>query len=343
MGKEDDAEQEISLTIEETNRLRISMGLKPLVVDGPATSSEQTAEDNYAKYKEDLEAKREGQAVLERIERAKNKAATARKLTGATLGDASDDEDASGDALAWVEKQKQKDEEKKRKRQKAKEAALAKQKARELEELDESVVEGGGVGSGSGGKGKGGRKGGKEAGSAGGDGLDLGGLKVDHSIEDVAESGEVILTLKDAGVLDDDNGDILQNVSLAEAEKTRENLENKRKKVAYDVYNDSEFHTGNKSSILSQYDEPSKKSSFALSSTGTIEISEEERKKKMSEGLREGAQKLEYEKMGEVRDYYTQEEMVAFRKPKKKKRVRKERTRLEDLDAVEEGGGRDHG
>ena len=53
---------EESISLEETNRIRISLGLKPLTDDkAPATDKEKQAEDNYAKQREreakDREAK----------------------------------------------------------------------------------------------------------------------------------------------------------------------------------------------------------------------------------------------------------------------------------------------
>jgi hypothetical protein len=48
---------EESITLEETNKIRISLGLKPLVDDaGPANDSEKLAEANYAKHR-DVEGK----------------------------------------------------------------------------------------------------------------------------------------------------------------------------------------------------------------------------------------------------------------------------------------------
>lgn len=42
-----------SISLEETNKIRISLGLKPLTDDkAPADSKEQTAEENYAKRRE---------------------------------------------------------------------------------------------------------------------------------------------------------------------------------------------------------------------------------------------------------------------------------------------------
>ena len=44
---------EESISLEETNKLRISLGLKPLTDDkAPTDSAEQKAEDNYAKQRE---------------------------------------------------------------------------------------------------------------------------------------------------------------------------------------------------------------------------------------------------------------------------------------------------
>lgn len=44
---------EESISLEETNKIRISLGLKPLTDDrGPADVKEQTAEDNYAQQRE---------------------------------------------------------------------------------------------------------------------------------------------------------------------------------------------------------------------------------------------------------------------------------------------------
>ena len=44
---------EESISLEETNKIRISLGLKPLTDDSkPADDKEQQAEDNYAKQRE---------------------------------------------------------------------------------------------------------------------------------------------------------------------------------------------------------------------------------------------------------------------------------------------------
>lgn len=44
---------EESISLEETNKIRISLGLKPLTDDsGPADDNEKQAQDNYAKQRE---------------------------------------------------------------------------------------------------------------------------------------------------------------------------------------------------------------------------------------------------------------------------------------------------
>lgn len=43
---------EESISLEETNKIRISLGLKPLADDNAPTDKEQEAHDNYAKHRE---------------------------------------------------------------------------------------------------------------------------------------------------------------------------------------------------------------------------------------------------------------------------------------------------
>ena len=51
---------EESISLEETNKIRISLGLKPLTDDGvPADNTERQAEENYARQREREERERE--------------------------------------------------------------------------------------------------------------------------------------------------------------------------------------------------------------------------------------------------------------------------------------------
>jgi U4/U6.U5 tri-snRNP-associated protein 1 len=103
---------------------------------------------------------------------------------------------------------------------------------------------------------------------------DLVGLKVSHDFEDMDEGDARILTLKDSRILDNEGAhhifplqptiltacteDELQNVNMAEDERTKKNNELKIKKRDYTGYDDEEFapgHEGMKRSVLSKYDE----------------------------------------------------------------------------------------
>ena len=87
--------QKESLTLEETNRVRISLGLKPLEAD-PPTDASQTEEDqapasksqaeqdkealaNYTAQRQAAEAQAQEVAIQERLAKAKNRRDLARQ------------------------------------------------------------------------------------------------------------------------------------------------------------------------------------------------------------------------------------------------------------------------
>ncbi|KAG8975118.1 hypothetical protein FRB90_009599, partial [Tulasnella sp. 427] len=207
-----------SISLEETNRIRISIGLKPLTDDkGPANSSEQTAEENYAKRREQERKEKETKAVAARIAKARNKLELNRRLVGSTLGE---DEGALDDAKAWIKRSKKKEKELAAKRQ----AELDSRDALDTEAYTEK---------------------------------DLEGLKVSHDFEDLAEGEARILTLKDSRILDNDE-DELHNIDMAEDEKDKKRHELKTKRKDYTGYDDEEFGAGGdglKRSVLAKYDE----------------------------------------------------------------------------------------
>lgn len=229
-------------------------------------------------------------------DRSKNRRKQLEKLPGRGLGEADQDDDS---ALKWIQKL--------RKREKQ----LAEQRAREQAEMDAGFVEN------------------YEA-------KDLAGLKVGHDLDEFKEGSEVILTLKDRGILDEDDdenaADELTNVQIEEKERLRENLENKKKKPAYNPYDDEEFMLGGgKKSVLPDYEEKAKKEGFTIGKSGQILNQEEEQS--VSDKLK--AHTLSYEKMKEIKDYYTQDEAaLSFKKPKKKKKKDKIRKRVADDDDI---------
>lgn len=175
-----------SMSLEETNKVRISLGLAPLVDDdgdkaaGANTDSagvqdddpDSIAEANWAERRAADKRAREEKEAKERLQKARNQRELRAKLEGKGLGTADDgDGDDTGKASDWIKKQ--------RKAAKLRAIELEKLKAREkeLEERD------------------------REALRYGED--DLAGLKVGHGVADFQEGEDVILTLKDGRVLED--------------------------------------------------------------------------------------------------------------------------------------------
>ena len=242
--------EEQSLSIEETNKLRISLGLKPLTVDPPAATTpssgnttqpadeekgfeadERRAVANWQKRQDDLEKSSFRERQREEIRKAKDQARRYAKLSGKGLGE--EDDGADEDAVEWVKKMK--------KRQRK----LARKMAEELAARDAAA----------------------EKLSYGGD--DVKGLKVAHDQEDFDEQGEMILTLKDATIDElEEEGDELENIELNEKEKLKERLELKKKKPIYSAYDEDVDEHGERK-ILAQYDDEidpkRKKKAFVLS------------------------------------------------------------------------------
>jgi len=105
---------EESLSLDETNKLRAALGLKPLAApsasatgqnyeDTSSAGQDQRAYENWRKEQDSLEAAKEKAAVLARIEKSKKKAARFERLEGRGLAD---DDDEETDARQWVFKTK---------------------------------------------------------------------------------------------------------------------------------------------------------------------------------------------------------------------------------------------
>ncbi|GAN05013.1 SART-1 protein [Mucor ambiguus] len=289
-----------SISIEETNALREKLGLPPLAIEGDAEDQvvdpDKDAYDNYQKSKQEKERLAKEEEIRKNIEKSKNRKRNYAKLQGKGLGEASDDDEEGDSALNWIKKS--------RKREKD----LAARRARELEEMDNSYQSY--------------------------DAAHLAGLKVSHAISEFEEGNETILTLKDRNILgeDDDDVDELTNVNMEDRERLKKNLEAKKQKPGYNPYDDDQFN-GKKSSILPQYEEDEEEGGFVIGKSGTIKrVVDEADEKTVAQKLKE--QTLSYEKMQEIKDYYTQEEADAtFKKPKskKKKKMRRKNKDEDDL------------
>ncbi|KAJ7170704.1 SART-1 family-domain-containing protein [Mycena crocata] len=286
---------EESISLEETNKIRVSLGLKPLTDDSaPADDKDKQAEDNYAKQRELETKQRESKKIQDRIAKVKNRRELNASLKGSTLGDA----DGDDDTLKWIKKSKKREKE------------LAKKRLAELESMDK-VFQGGEYTE-----------------------RDLVGLKVSHDFEDMDEGDARILTLKDSRILDNEE-DELQNVEMAEDERTKKNNELKIKKRDYTGYDDEEFvpgHEGMKRSVLSKYDEDIdgvQETGFRLGNSVQSKAAKVEQQQHAAAAMvNKSLLSIDYAKTFSTTDYL-QEGDVGFKKPKTKKKRSSRRAPVE--------------
>lgn len=156
---------------------------------------------------------------------------------------------------------------------------------------------------------------------------DLKGLAIGHKVDSFKEGHQIVLTLRDRDVLDDDE-DVLENVNMLDDEKAAKNVDNKTKKPDYKPYDDDEFDEFGilkKSSLLSKYDEEiegPKKEMFRIGKT-TKDASKEMVKMKLEQ---QGKVTLQLPEMKVASEYFTPSEMLKFKKPKRKGALRKKGT-----------------
>ncbi|KAF9165099.1 hypothetical protein DFQ26_000598 [Actinomortierella ambigua] len=324
---------EISASIEETNKIRAALGLKPLKA-GPGTSKEGQAEKNLTQHKEEEARKARESEIKAKIAKSKYKRDLQKTLAGKSLGETDGDEDdtAKLDVHEWTM----------RLRQREKDAAA--RRARELQEMDDAY---------------------QQEPQQSYDEGQLTGLRVGHDMSDFVEGEERILTLKDARILEenDEDGDELINIQMSEQKRLQTNLENKKKskQPVYNAYDDDEFTVGKKKNILSQYDEvlgeETKAEGFVIGKKLTRRQGVEtngslggvpgggaiDARERMLEKLKASAVDLSYTKNQLGQDYYTKEEVeVTFKKSKKKKKSRTRKTEGNNWDN-DDGGGDDNG
>ncbi|XP_062892338.1 U4/U6.U5 tri-snRNP-associated protein 1 [Mobula hypostoma] len=308
-----------SLSIEETNKLRAKLGLKPLEVQESKKSESGTKEDPVVVPAINPIVSKEQEDIRVKLAALKEKRLLNQKLGKVkTLGD---DDAWLDDAVAWVEKS--------RKLQKEKE--MAEKRAKLLEEMDEefgvsNLVE-------------------EELRTTkqiAYTSRDLKGLTVQHDIKAFKEGEAVVLTLKDRGVLDEED-DVLVNVNMVDKERAEKNAEMK-KKPNYKPYEDEsvdDMVVFKGKSILSQYDEEiegEKKKSFKLETGGSADGSWEQELQQIRQTLREQAQTLEMPQLKLASEFYTEEEMVTFKKTKRRvKKIRKKKTSIKADDLLAHG------
>ncbi|KAF9030981.1 SART-1 protein [Hymenopellis radicata] len=297
---------EESISLEETNKIRISLGLKPLTDDKPSASDdkEKQAEDNYARQRDREAKERESKKIQDRIAKVRNRRELNSSLKGSTLGDA----DGDDDTLKWV------------KRSKKKEKELARKRLQEQENMDKMFQ-------------------GEEYSER-----DLVGLKVSHDFDDMGDGEERILTLKDSRILDNEE-DELHNVEMAEHEAAKKRHELKIKKKDYTGYDDDEFVEGKegmKRSVLAKYDEElegGQETGFRLgSSTVSTKAAKVAEQHAAAAAVNKSLLSIDYVKNFDTDDYLKEGDK-GFKKVKSKKKRQSRRapaeTELADPDEMD--------
>ncbi|KAJ8347707.1 hypothetical protein SKAU_G00262960 [Synaphobranchus kaupii] len=295
-----------SLSIEETNKLRAKLGLKPLELNENKRELGTKEEPLVAETINPSHIKQQKE-MREKLAALKEKRLLNQKL--GKVKTLAEDDPWLDDTAAWVE----------RSRKMAKEKELAEKRAKLLEEMDEefgvsNLVE-------------------QEFGHGRKDvygSSDLKGLTVQHKMESFNEGETVILTLEDKGVLEEKE-DVLVNVGLVDREKAEKNVELKKKKPDYKPYEEEEsvddMVTFKPRTVLSKYDEEidgEKKKSFRLSAGGRAEGDRERELQAIRESLHSQAQTLDLPSLTIASEYYTPQEMVGFKKTKRRvKKIRK--------------------
>ena len=297
------------LSVQEANKIRLAMGMKPLPVPGApssglafkdasktdasqeeldATLEGRTAQsfDNWNKLQDEATTKAKREAQKAAIQKAREHADRHAKLEGKGLAEQADDMD---DRTWLMQANKRK-----------KKLAKAEKTQREFEEREKEALAA------------------RQYTEA-----DLAGIKVGHEVDEFGNGEAQVLVLKDTAV-DKDEDDELEAIALKEKEKLDERLDLKKRKRAYDPV---ELEESGQASILTQYDEEidgKKKKAFTLNGQGsTVENAQVDahgpKRKKVAislDILKDDAPANDYKDISEVK----------LRKPKRKTKSANKRT-----------------
>lgn len=295
---------EVSMSIEETNRVRISLGMKPLSTENSADTQRKEFD---ARQQILAEQEREAQtaALLERVQKKKEKRKLDESLRKVkTLGQADEDID---DLAKWVTTSRTRGEEEKELAREEALAAVRRQAEEDGEDDEEAQLRG------------------------------LKGLKVKHTADELQEGETMILTLADKNILDDkgdldddEDQDELENVLAAEHKKRSKARKESQK--APSRFEEEPAKRG----LLNKYDEEEEEAAMLIGKQGTIHDEARQRQEEIRSRL-QSVDNRARPAFEQAKDYYTSEEAAQFVKPKKKvkKKVRVRKA------AEDEGAGLD--
>ncbi|KAK9842737.1 hypothetical protein WJX74_001624 [Apatococcus lobatus] len=318
---------ENSMSVDETNRVRISLGLKPLSMDGgkAAKAKEQAAQ----RAKQAAEAERAQKAELPGRLAKKKEMRRQQELLQSTkkLGE---EEEGGDDVAGWVERSRLQQEADKHAA--LAQAVAAARPARRQGSDDDSEDD-------------------AHDGPAA-----MEGLRIRHKAEDLEDGDAVIMTLADRNILDergelDEDEDILEENLLAERKK-REKARKAATKVGQPLFEED----GKRRSILDKYDEEEEEAGLQIGFGGAVGGDDVAQRQAEIRSRLAGSQDAGAPGAGPTAgsDFYTAEEMSAMLKPKKKKLKKKLRQKpqavtagdIEMLEAEAEAAGAvgdDHG
>ncbi|KAJ9531859.1 hypothetical protein QJQ45_022027, partial [Haematococcus lacustris] len=328
--------KELSLSIEETNKLRISLGLKPLVLGAPKADDEarKRVDDQRKQQEKDARA----QAFIAKQAEKKTRAQQESFLDVKGLGE----DDSVDDIQTWAERQRveaaaRRAEEAAAIRAKAHaQAARQRQAAGDSEEEEE-----GGAGA----------KGGYTA-------ADLAGMKVRHDASELGEGETVVLTLADRVLLEQRgqamheaaDEDMLENVLKAEDRKR-----SKAREAAAPKAKPLWEEDGKQRGLLDKYNEEEADIVVQLGADGSLESERLKQQEEVRRKLVEAGRVLDSAAVGvlapgaaapratapaSASEYYTAAEVEAAAGGKvKKKKERKERRIRAKSPAVGEEDG----
>lgn len=309
-----------SLSIEETNKLRVKLGLKPLDVSDKYSAKNENHEkketfggvdmgDFVHKPAENITSKSKSEKLKEKLQLRREKRTLEEKLRKVKkLNEACDSDD--DDVSKWVEKN----------RRIISEKEQAERRAKELDAMDEVFGIGELI-----------EEDTQIAKKMAYTSKDLVGLKVEHDMDSLKEERDVILTLKDKPVLDEEQ-DTLINVNIVDDERYKKNIDRRRQKPGYNAYEDefTEMESMIEKKVLAKYDEEiqgEKRSSFTLGTDA--QMIEEAKKESIRNKLQQYAVGKRLENLSftlqPASEYYTDQEIAyKFKKPKKKvRKIRK--------------------
>nr|XP_002120093.1 U4/U6.U5 tri-snRNP-associated protein 1 [Ciona intestinalis] len=294
-----------SLSIEATNALRAKLGLKPLNVGGSGSGNGDNAggEDEFVHAPaEHLGEKKKQEIMKEKILASKRKREIAKKMSKVrTLGEENEEESAANWVLKSRSTQQQREQEEKMMK-------LGEEFG--VSDLIESEL-------------------GSKKNVPAYTEKDLTGLSVEHSVESFREGKDAVLVIKDKDILASDDEDVLHSINIDDVEKSKKNLEVKRRGVGYKAYEEEEIDDMGffkAKVVLGKYDEEiegEKSSKFKIGRSGQVDTSWEQQKEQMKQEIRAKGESLTLPPLKIASEYLTEEEMKFKKRKRKVKKVRK--------------------